>query len=104
MLHFFPLADRRSPSLTTLLAEDEEELCSRLFDAHVHVGHETDQLVSDGGADLWPDLHIFQWGKYLRVQRFYTVQIDFFNFHQYNLKLRATDCDYTQRYTPVFIR
>lgn len=31
--------------------------------------HEANQLVSDGGANLWPALHIFQWGKYLKKKQ-----------------------------------
>lgn len=51
--------------LTAFFTEDEEELCSRLLHTHVNMCHEANQFVSDGGADLWPDLHILQWGKYL---------------------------------------
>lgn len=67
-MYLFP-PGHQSPSLTTLFAEDKEELCGALLDAHVHVGHETDQLVSDGGADLWPDLHILQRGQHLGTQK-----------------------------------
>lgn len=55
-----------SHSLTTFFAEDEEKLRSCLLHSHVNMRHKANQLVSDGGADLWPDLHIFQWGKYLK--------------------------------------
>lgn len=56
------------PLLTAFFAEDKEKLCSRLLHTHVNMRHEANQLVSGGGADLRPDLHIFQWGKYLQVQ------------------------------------
>ena len=60
---------RRSPSLTALLAEDEEELSGTLLHAHVHVCHEAHQLVPDGVADLRPHLCLFQRGKHLGRHR-----------------------------------
>lgn len=33
------------------------------------MSHKANQLVPGGGADFWPDLHICQWGKYLKTQR-----------------------------------
>lgn len=58
------------PLLTAFFAEDKEKLCSRLLHTHVNMCHKANQLVSDSGADLWPDLHIFQWRKYLKMQIF----------------------------------
>lgn len=53
--------------LTAFFTENEEKLRSRLLHAHVDMCHQADELVSQGGADLWPDLHILQWRKYLQV-------------------------------------
>lgn len=64
--HIFPPLLLHFKSLTAFFAEDEQKLCSCLLHAHVHMCHEANQLVSDGGANLWPALHIFQWGKYLK--------------------------------------
>lgn len=58
------------PPPTAFLAEDKEELRRRLLHPHVHVCHEADQFVPDGGADLWSVLHVFQWGENLKKQKF----------------------------------
>lgn len=63
-----PWAPQPRHQLTAFFAEDEEKLCSCPLHVHVNVCHEANQFVSDCGADLWPDLCIFQWRKYLKRQ------------------------------------
>lgn len=54
--------------LTAFFAEDKKKLCSCLLHTHVHMCHQANQLVSQRGADLWPDLHVLQRRKHLEVQ------------------------------------
>lgn len=55
--------------------------------------HQANQLVSDGAANFWPALHIFQWGKYLKNGQILSSLIVCHNFYL-NEAVKLTSTDY----------